>query len=94
MNPYERQYRHLRAKGAVAWAGNGYLRAKKQQDKIFHWLNLHQYLPQPLPQYRLSASHCFSRYESAFAVMPVRRKRVNILCVAEVLILSCSAISR
>jgi cyclopropane fatty-acyl-phospholipid synthase-like methyltransferase len=47
MNPYERQYRHLREKGAVAWAGNGYLRAKKQQEKIFHWLNLQQYLPQP-----------------------------------------------
>lgn len=46
MNPYEKQYRHLLANGAVAWAGNGYLRAKKQQEKIFHWLNLHQYLPQ------------------------------------------------
>ena len=47
MNPYEQQYRQLIANGADAWAGNGYLRAKKQQEKIFHWLNSQQYLPQP-----------------------------------------------
>ncbi|EIW3593786.1 class I SAM-dependent methyltransferase [Salmonella enterica] len=46
MNLYERQYRQLLRNGAVAWAGKGYLRAKIQQEKIFHWLNLHQYLPQ------------------------------------------------
>lgn len=45
MNPYENQYRQLIANGAVAWAGEGYIRAKKQQEKIFHWLNLHHYLP-------------------------------------------------
>ena len=45
MNPYEKQYRQLIANGAVAWAGKGYIRAKKQQEKIFHWLNLHHYLP-------------------------------------------------
>ena len=47
MNPYEKQYRQLLANGAVAWAGNGYPRAKKQQEKIFHWLSLYQYLPRP-----------------------------------------------
>lgn len=46
MNPYEKQYRQLVANGAVGWAGEGYIRAKKQQEKIFHWLNLHHYLPQ------------------------------------------------
>ena len=45
MNPYEKQYRQLLANGAVAWAGNGYPRAKKQQEKIFQWLSLYQYLP-------------------------------------------------
>lgn len=47
MNPYEKEYRQLIANGAIAWAGEGYLRAKKQQEKIFHWLRVNQYLPQP-----------------------------------------------
>lgn len=47
MNPYEKKYRQLIAIGAVAWAGEGYLRAKKQQEKIFHWLDTHQHLPHP-----------------------------------------------
>jgi ubiquinone/menaquinone biosynthesis C-methylase UbiE len=47
MNPYEKHYRQLHANGAEAWAGDGYLRAKKQQEKIFKWLDTHQYLPQP-----------------------------------------------
>lgn len=47
MNPYEKHYRQLLANGAEAWAGDGYLRAKKQQEKIFKWLDTHQYLPQP-----------------------------------------------
>ncbi|BBV76993.1 methyltransferase [Raoultella planticola] len=47
MNPYEQAYRQLRANGATAWAGEGYLRAKKQQEQIFHWLNLHHHLPRP-----------------------------------------------
>jgi len=46
MNPYEQQYRQLIANGAAAWAGKGYIRAKKQQEKVFHWLNLHHYLPE------------------------------------------------
>lgn len=47
MNPYERHYRQLMANGAAAWAGEGYPRAKKQQEKIFRWLYTHQYLPHP-----------------------------------------------
>ncbi|WPD75902.1 class I SAM-dependent methyltransferase [Dickeya fangzhongdai] len=47
MNPYEKRYRDLVANGADAWAGDGYLRAKKQQECVFDWLNLLQYLPQP-----------------------------------------------
>lgn len=47
MNPYEKHYRQLIADDAAAWAGKGYARAKKQQEKIFHWLDTHQYLPQP-----------------------------------------------
>ncbi|MEN0615984.1 class I SAM-dependent methyltransferase [Klebsiella indica] len=47
MNPYEKQYRQLIANGAVAWAGDGFPRAKKQQEKIFHWLKSHHYLPPP-----------------------------------------------
>ncbi|WP_354690165.1 class I SAM-dependent methyltransferase [Phytobacter sp. RSE-02] len=45
MNPYEKQYRKLIASGAAAWSGKGYTRAKKQQEKIFHWLYQHHYLP-------------------------------------------------
>ncbi|MEB7538705.1 class I SAM-dependent methyltransferase [Pantoea anthophila] len=47
MNPYEQHYRQLLANGAVAWAGEGYLRAKKQQEEIFQWLRTHHYLPEP-----------------------------------------------
>ncbi|EBX1769787.1 class I SAM-dependent methyltransferase [Salmonella enterica subsp. enterica serovar Poona] len=47
MNPYEKEYRQLIANGAIAWTGEGYFRAKRQQEQIFYWLNLHQYLPQP-----------------------------------------------
>ncbi|MGV2879496.1 class I SAM-dependent methyltransferase [Pantoea vagans] len=47
MNPYEKHYRQLMANGAAAWAGEEYLRAKKQQEKIFHWLSAQQYLPEP-----------------------------------------------
>lgn len=47
MNPYERHYRQLMANGAAAWAGEGYPRAKEQQEKIFRWLYTHQYLPHP-----------------------------------------------
>ena len=47
MNPYEKHYRQLMANGAAAWAGEEYLRAKKQQEKIFHWLSEQQYLPEP-----------------------------------------------
>ncbi len=47
MNPYEKHYRQLLADDATAWAGKGYARAKKQQEKIFHWLDTHQYLPKP-----------------------------------------------
>jgi len=47
MNPYERHYRQLMANGALAWAGEGYPRAKKQQEEIFRWLYRHQYLPHP-----------------------------------------------
>ena len=47
MNLYEKQYRQLIEKGAVAWADKGYIRAKKQQEEVFSWLNLHHYLPQP-----------------------------------------------
>ncbi len=46
MNLYEKHYRELVAKGATAWAGEGYLRAKNQQERVFYWLNLHKYLPQ------------------------------------------------
>lgn len=46
MNPYEKKYRQLIANGAVAWADQGYLRAKKQQEKIFQWLDFHEYLPE------------------------------------------------
>ncbi len=46
MNLHEKQYRQLIANGAVAWADQGYHRAKKQQEKIFRWLKLHQFLPQ------------------------------------------------
>lgn len=46
MNHYEKQYRQLIANGAVAWAGKGYIRTKKQQEEVFRWLNLHHYLPQ------------------------------------------------
>lgn len=46
MNPYEKHYRQLVAEDAAAWAGKGYARAKKQQEKIFHWLDTHQYLPE------------------------------------------------
>lgn len=45
MNPYEKQYRQLLAKGAAAWADKGYIRAKKQQEEIFHWLFQHHDLP-------------------------------------------------
>ncbi|WP_144136308.1 class I SAM-dependent methyltransferase [Kosakonia radicincitans] len=47
MNPYEKQYRQLMENGAVAWAGKGFLRAKKQQEKIFSWLHSQGYLPPP-----------------------------------------------
>lgn len=47
MNPYERHYRQLMANGVAAWAGEGYPRAKEQQEKIFRWLYTHQYLPHP-----------------------------------------------
>lgn len=47
MNPYEEKYRQLIANGAKAWTDKGYFRAKEQQEKIFQWLDLHNYLPQP-----------------------------------------------
>lgn len=47
MNPYEQTYRKLIANGATAWAGEGYHRAKEQQEQIINWLNLHHYLPHP-----------------------------------------------
>lgn len=47
MNPYEKMYRQLLENGAIAWAGEGYLRAKKQQERVFSWLDLQQYFPQP-----------------------------------------------
>lgn len=47
MNPYEKEYRQRVANGAIAWAGDGYLRAKEQQERVFNWLNLHQLFPKP-----------------------------------------------
>ena len=47
MNPYEKKYRQLLENGAIAWAGEGYLRAKTQQERVFSWLDLQQYFPQP-----------------------------------------------
>lgn len=47
MNGYEKEYRQLIANGAIAWAGEGYHRAKQQQQLIFEWLNAAQYLPSP-----------------------------------------------
>lgn len=47
MNPYEARYRQLLANGASAWAGDGFARAKIQQEKTFHWLDAHGYLPAP-----------------------------------------------
>lgn len=47
MNLFEEQYRALRTQGAQAWAGEGYARAKKQQEQIFAWLQLNHYLPVP-----------------------------------------------
>lgn len=45
MNIYEKQYRELIANGATAWAGYGYVRAKEQQERVFSWLSIHEYLP-------------------------------------------------
>jgi ubiquinone/menaquinone biosynthesis C-methylase UbiE len=47
MNPYEQQYRQLMANGAVAWAGEGFPRAKQQQEKTFNWLHSQGYFPPP-----------------------------------------------
>jgi hypothetical protein len=47
MNPYEASNRQLLANGASAWAGDGFARAKIQQEKTFHWLDAHGYLPAP-----------------------------------------------
>lgn len=47
MNPYEKHYRQLRAEGAAAWAGEGFPRAKAQQEKVFGWLHTQRYLPEP-----------------------------------------------
>lgn len=40
MNRYEKEYRQLLANGAIAWAGEGYSRAKEQQERVFSWLHL------------------------------------------------------
>ena len=53
MNRYEKEYRQLLANGAIAWAGEGYFRAKEQQERVFSWLHLQHYFPQPA---RLSLS--------------------------------------
>jgi cyclopropane fatty-acyl-phospholipid synthase-like methyltransferase len=47
MNRYEKEYRQLLANGAIAWAGEGYSRAKEQQERVFSWLHLQHYFPQP-----------------------------------------------
>ncbi|WP_145573299.1 class I SAM-dependent methyltransferase [Yersinia mollaretii] len=47
MNAYEKQYRQLLAEGYAAWAGEDFLRAKTQQEKIFHWLSFNNHLPLP-----------------------------------------------
>ncbi|STV71408.1 type 11 methyltransferase [Klebsiella michiganensis] len=47
MNRYEKEYRQLLANGAIAWAGEGYFRAKEQQERVFSWLHLQHYFPQP-----------------------------------------------
>ena len=43
MNRYEKEYRQLLANGAIAWAGEGYSRAKEQQERVFSWLHLQHY---------------------------------------------------
>lgn len=47
MNRYEKKYRQLLANGAIAWAGEGYSRAKEQQERVFSWLHLQHYFPEP-----------------------------------------------
>ncbi len=50
MNPYEARYRQLLANGASAWAGDGFARAKIQQEKYFiGWMPMAIY---PLPARR------------------------------------------
>ncbi len=47
MNPYEARYRQLLSQRSQRLAGDGFARAKIQQEKIFHWLDAHGYLPAP-----------------------------------------------
>lgn len=47
MDIYEKQYQELQASGAEAWTGDGYQRAKAQQQQVFAWLSQQHYLPQP-----------------------------------------------